>query len=137
MVDNADNDADFVAGNSEISQYIPHGAKGTVIYTTRSLTVALQQGCEMVEVGNMDQEEALELFSRRYGGWSVLERVEKAIVPTILDSLGHLPLAVVGCAALMMATDNNVRRSFGYAANGFVAGVVKRDRYGIGGTVGT
>ncbi|CUS13417.1 unnamed protein product [Tuber aestivum] len=49
----------------------------------------------------MEPEEALVLFSKRFDNWQDLEEEEKGVVERILDSMDHLPLAVVGSAAFM------------------------------------
>ncbi|PWW77303.1 hypothetical protein C7212DRAFT_185931 [Tuber magnatum] len=66
VIDNADNDADFAGNNSPIAKFIPQGTKGTVIFTTRSRQVASRQGCRMIEVGRMGEEDAQELFAKRF-----------------------------------------------------------------------
>ena len=52
----------------------------------------------------MEEEEALELFSKRYCGWGGLKVKEKEAVAAILSSVHHLPLGVVGSAAYMAKT---------------------------------
>ena len=104
VVDNADNEPDFVANDSPIAEFIPQGINGTLIFTTRSRVVASRQGCGMIEVGKMEEEEALELFSKRYCGWGGLKVKEKEAVAAILSSVHHLPLAVAGSAAFMTET---------------------------------
>ena len=101
VIDNADNEADFVANNGPIAKFIPQGAHGNLIFTTRSRQVASWQGWRMIEVGKMEEEEALKLFSEHFGGWSSLEDKEKEDVAAILRSVHHLPLGVVGSAAYM------------------------------------
>ncbi|PUU73640.1 hypothetical protein B9Z19DRAFT_1134817 [Tuber borchii] len=81
VIDNADNEADFFADDSPIAKFIPQGINGTLIITTRSRQVALQLRCEMIETSLKDKE--------------------KEDVPAILDSVDHLPLAVIGSAAYM------------------------------------
>ncbi|RPA93383.1 hypothetical protein L873DRAFT_1847235 [Choiromyces venosus 120613-1] len=53
----------------------------------------------------MAGEEAQELFSKSFLHWGSLEAEERKVVLTILESLDHLPLAVVGAAAFMTATN--------------------------------
>jgi len=104
VIDNADNEADFVANNSPIAKFIPQGTSGTLIFTTRSRQVASWQGWKMIEVGKMEEEEALKLFSEHFGSWDSLEDKEKGDVAAILCSVHHLPLGVVGSAAYMTKT---------------------------------
>ena len=101
VVDNADNEADFIGNNSPIAKFIPQGTSGTLIFTTRSRLVASRQDCRMIEVGKMEEEESHELFSKRYCGWGSLKNKEKEAVAAILSSVHHLPLAVVGSAVFM------------------------------------
>ncbi|CUS13403.1 unnamed protein product [Tuber aestivum] len=49
----------------------------------------------------MELEEAIDLYSKRLDSWQSLGGEEKRTVSTILDSMGHVPLAVVGAAAFM------------------------------------
>ena len=104
VVDNADNEADFIGNNSPIAEFIPQGINGTLIFTTRSRLVASRQGCRMIEVGRMGEEEATELFSKRFHSWDSLRDKEKEHIAAILGSVYHLPLAVVGSAAYMTET---------------------------------
>ncbi|PWW75748.1 TPR-like protein [Tuber magnatum] len=107
VIDNADNDADFVGINSPIAKFIPQGARGTVIFTTRSRLVASRQGCKMIEVGKMEEEDAQELFSKRVGSGYIFGEGEKKAIRMILASLHHLPLAIIGAAAFMTETETS------------------------------
>ena len=101
VIDNADNEADFATNDSPIAKFIPQAIDGTLIFTTRSRQVAEPQCSTMIEVGKMEEEEARELFSKRFDGWDILEDNEKEDVAAILSSVHHLPLAVVGSAVYM------------------------------------
>ncbi|PWW80871.1 hypothetical protein C7212DRAFT_361357 [Tuber magnatum] len=109
VIDNADNDADFIGNTSPIAKFVPQGRKGTVIFTTRSRQVAIRQGCKIINVGKMEPEEALELFSKRFNSWRRLEDEEKGAAAMILNSVDYLPLAVVGSSAFM--TENGTSPS--------------------------
>ena len=104
VIDNADNEPDFFANDSPIAKFIPQSINGTLIFTTRSRLVASRQGCRMIEVGKMEEKEALELFSKRFCSWDSLKDKEKEHVAGIMGSVHHLPLAVVGSAAYMIET---------------------------------
>ncbi|CUS13685.1 unnamed protein product, partial [Tuber aestivum] len=104
VIDNADNDADFVGNNGPIAKFVPQGTKGIVIFTTRSLLVASRQGCKIIEVGEMEEDDALELFSKRFTGGDSLGDEGRTAITMILASLHHLPLAIVGAAAFMTET---------------------------------
>ena len=101
VIDNADNEADFATNDSPIAKFIPQAIDGTLIFTTRSRQVAEPQCSTAIEVGKMGEEEARDLFSKRFDGWDILEDKEKEHVAAILSSVHHLPLAVVGSAVYM------------------------------------
>ena len=105
VIDNADNEADFATNDSPIAKFIPQAICGTLIFTTRSRQVASSQ-CPMatIEVGKMGEKEARKLFKKRFDGWKSLEDKEKEDVEAILNSVYHLPLAVIGSAAYMTKT---------------------------------
>ncbi|CUS13410.1 unnamed protein product, partial [Tuber aestivum] len=107
VIDNADNDSDFIGNNSPISKFVPQGRGGTVIFTTRSRQVAIRQGCKIVWVSKMEPGEALELFSKRFHNWQKLGDEEKGTVSRILGSVDHVPLAVVGSAAFMAENETS------------------------------
>ncbi|CUS15406.1 unnamed protein product, partial [Tuber aestivum] len=109
VIDNADNEEDFVGNNSHIAKFVPQGPRGTLIFTTRSRQVASRQDCERIEVGKMEEDEARDLFSRHYGSGGNLRDGEEEVVSMILGSVGQLPLAVVGSAAFMDETETPPR----------------------------
>ncbi|PWW80873.1 hypothetical protein C7212DRAFT_160641, partial [Tuber magnatum] len=108
-IDNADNDADFIGDTSPIAEFVPQGRKGTVVFTTRCRQVAIRQGCKIIKICQMEPEEALELFSKRFEGWRSLKNEEKGAAAMILNSVDHLLLAVVGSSAFM--TENGTSPS--------------------------
>ncbi|CUS07624.1 unnamed protein product [Tuber aestivum] len=103
VIDNADNGEGFIGNCGPISKFVPQGQRGTLIFTTRSLQVASWQGCERIDVGKMEEDEAHALFSKRFGSWNGLGD-EKEAITMILESLHHIPLAIVGAAAFMTET---------------------------------
>ncbi|CUS08751.1 unnamed protein product [Tuber aestivum] len=105
VIDNADNDADFDGNNSPIAKFIPQGpGRGTVVPAARPPSVASRQGCGVVEIEEMGEEEALELFSKRFGSRDALGVEEKGFIAMILSSPRHVPLAIIGMAAFMTET---------------------------------
>ena len=104
VIDNADNEADFATKDGPISKFIPQAMDGTLIITTRSRQIALQQCFTIIEVGKMEEEEALDLFSKRYCGRGSLKDKEKENVAGILSTLHHLPLTIVSLADSMTST---------------------------------
>ncbi|CUS09271.1 unnamed protein product, partial [Tuber aestivum] len=101
VIDNADNEEDFNSNTAPISKFVPRGQRGTLIFTTRSLRVASQQGCEGIHVGKMEEDEAKALFLNRFGSWNSAGGADKEAISMILDFVHHIPLAIVGAAAFM------------------------------------
>ncbi|PWW77919.1 TPR-like protein [Tuber magnatum] len=91
VIDNADNDADFVENNSPVAKFIPQ-------------EVASREGCKMIKVGRMGEEDARELFAKRFGSRDILGGEEGKAIEGILASVHHLPLAIIGAAAFMIET---------------------------------
>ncbi|CUS07632.1 unnamed protein product, partial [Tuber aestivum] len=104
VIDNADDEEDFIGNCGPISKFVPQGQRGTLIFTTRSLRVASWQDCETIDVGRMEEDEARALFSKRFGSSSSLTEEDKGAVTMILGSVHHIPLAIVGAAAFMTET---------------------------------
>ncbi|CUS07625.1 unnamed protein product, partial [Tuber aestivum] len=104
VIDNADNEEDFIGNNGPISKFLPQGQRGTLIFTTRCLRVASWQDCERIEVGKMDEDEAQAMFSKRFSSWNNLSEEDNAAITMILGSIHHVPLAIVGAAAFMTET---------------------------------
>ncbi|CUS08954.1 unnamed protein product, partial [Tuber aestivum] len=80
VIDNADNEEDFVSNNSPIAKFVPHGLRGTVIFTTRSHQVAFRQECERIGVETMAKDEAKKLFFKHFGNWGSLRDGEEEVV---------------------------------------------------------
>ena len=100
VIDGADNEADYDSESSPISEFLPRGPKGTVIFTTRSRRVAERQGCKIVEIGEMKDGDARALFLSLQSPKGFSEADKKALT-LILRSLDHLPLALDGAVSLM------------------------------------
>ncbi|PUU78419.1 P-loop containing nucleoside triphosphate hydrolase protein [Tuber borchii] len=111
LLDNADNVVDFESNNSEISKFLPQGAKGNIIFTTRSLAVAEREDCNVIEVGKVSDTEARELFSRQLKIASNLQTEDEQAVANLIDFLSHLPLAITGAAAFMLETTKRLLSS--------------------------
>ncbi|CUS11770.1 unnamed protein product, partial [Tuber aestivum] len=101
VIDDAENEADYNSESGPISELLPQGPKGTVIFTTRSRRVAEQQGCETIEIGKMRDEDARALLLARLENPKNLSEADQKALTLILCSLDHLPLALVGAASLM------------------------------------
>ncbi|CUS09501.1 unnamed protein product, partial [Tuber aestivum] len=104
VIDNADNEEDFMGNRGRISKFVPQGSQGTLILTTRSAQVALRERCGMIEVGKMPQNEAQELFLKLLGNFNSSRDEEKVAITMILKSIHHIPLAIIGAAAFMAET---------------------------------
>ncbi|CUS07630.1 unnamed protein product, partial [Tuber aestivum] len=104
VIDNADEEEDFIGNSGPISKFLPQGQRGTVIFTTRSLRVASWQDCERIEVGKMDEDEARVLFSKRFSSGNSLSDEDKEAITMILRSIHYVPLAIIGAAAFMNET---------------------------------
>ncbi|CUS06658.1 unnamed protein product, partial [Tuber aestivum] len=101
VIDNADNEEDFIGNSGRISKFVPQGPRGTLIFTTRSLRVASWQGCERIDIGKMEEDEAQALFSKLLGNCDISRDKEKEAMTMILNSIHHIPLAIIGVAAFM------------------------------------
>jgi len=104
VIENADNEADEGTNHSSIPNFIPQATSGTLIFTTRSRQVALQQFLATIDVGKMGTEEALVLFLKRYWGTGNLKDKEYEDVAVNLGLVHHLPLVIVGLVAYMTKT---------------------------------
>ncbi|CUS11368.1 unnamed protein product [Tuber aestivum] len=104
VIDNADNEEGFIGNSGPISKFVPQGLRGTLIFTTRSLQVASWQGCERVDVGKMEEDEARALFLKRLGSWNSSRDGQKEAITMILKSIHHIPLVIIGATAFMTET---------------------------------
>ncbi|CUS06642.1 unnamed protein product, partial [Tuber aestivum] len=104
VIDNADNEEDFMGNSGRISKFVPQGSRGTLILTTRSTQVALRERCETIEVRKMAENDAQELFSKLLGNVNCSRDGEKEAITMILQSIHHIPLAIIGAAAFMTET---------------------------------
>ncbi|RPB00628.1 TPR-like protein [Choiromyces venosus 120613-1] len=107
VIDNADNEDDFAGNDSAISKFVPQGSKGTIIFTTRSRVIASRQGCKVIEVGKMTDQEARMLFFTRLGSSGTIGLDDDRALGKILDALDHLPLVIVAAAACMAETNTS------------------------------
>ncbi|CUS12762.1 unnamed protein product, partial [Tuber aestivum] len=104
VIDNADNEEDFKGNRGRISRFVPQGSRGTLILTTRSTQVASRERCEMIEVRKMAENDAQELFLKLLGNVNCSRDGEKEAITMILQSIHHIPLAIIGAAAFMTET---------------------------------
>ncbi|CUS07660.1 unnamed protein product, partial [Tuber aestivum] len=104
VIDNADNEEDFMGNRGRIPKFVPQGSRGTLILTTRSTQVASQERCERIEVREMPENEAQELFLKLLGNLNCSRDEEKVAISMILKSIHHIPLAIIGAVAFMTET---------------------------------
>jgi tetratricopeptide (TPR) repeat protein len=105
IVDNADNqELIFGAANKPgIEAYLPESDNGIVLLTTRSGQVGVDfAGSDVIEVEQMDPEEALHLFKRSLIRKQLLE--DEALIKELLLCLTFLPLAITQAVAYLNQT---------------------------------
>jgi tetratricopeptide (TPR) repeat protein len=102
VVDNADNpDILFGAGQSKgIIEYLPESEGGLVVYTTRTLEVAVSlTRSDVLELGAMDRGDATDFLSRSLRKKSLLR--DETTTNKLLNELMCLPLAIAQAAAYL------------------------------------
>ncbi|KAF1922650.1 purine and uridine phosphorylase [Didymella exigua CBS 183.55] len=102
VVDNAD-DPDVLFGTEQsqgIVDYLPESEQGVVMYTTRTLEVAvsLTRG-DALELGAMDWQDAREFLSKSLIRTELLR--DDTMTQKLLDELTCLPLAIAQAAAYL------------------------------------
>ncbi|OSS43463.1 hypothetical protein B5807_11981 [Epicoccum nigrum] len=102
VVDNTD-DPDVLFGSGQspgIVDYLPESEGGMILYTTRTLEVAvsLTRG-DVLELGAMDWQDATDFLSKSLVRKELL--YDKAMVHKLLDELTRLPLAIAQAAAYL------------------------------------
>ena len=113
VLDNADNVLDFYPKDRSgdgLVQFVPQGSKGTVILTTRDYYFAEEFApMNTLEKGEMNPDEALQLFTDRYPASTAKDERPAAL---LLEELQYLPLAIVQAAAYLR--QNRLLRPSGY-----------------------
>lgn len=106
VVDNADDQASFLPSTTHsedgdkdaqpLSMFLPQGARGTLIITTRDKEVATAIcSRNIIQKSVMGPEHAMELFMNHY------KEPRAESIPELLELLEYLPLAVVQAAKYM------------------------------------
>ncbi|KAF2469575.1 uncharacterized protein BDR25DRAFT_315181 [Lindgomyces ingoldianus] len=87
---------DSATASKPLREYLPHCQSGSILITTRNKDAALKlvEGCDIISVGPMDEEDALALFEKKLG----VHHVSSGIAE-LAAALEHLPLAIVQAAA--------------------------------------
>ncbi|KAL7796010.1 P-loop containing nucleoside triphosphate hydrolase protein [Trichoderma ceciliae] len=108
IFDNADNLRLFGVGCTEgtsddLSRYIPQGAQGTILWTSRDARIAgtLVDPRRGIQVPSMTRDEAKSLLATSRGNMSAAEEVA---TDHLLEELQRLPLAVSQAGAYMRQT---------------------------------
>ena len=113
IVDNAD-DPGVLSSTTNIgpvsarlSDCLPHGNRGTILYTTRSRKVAgdLTQS-NVLELNDPSKAEAKQLLARRLRKQALLD--EEVALDELLETLSYLPLAIVQAAAFINNNDISI-----------------------------
>ncbi|PYH43058.1 FabD/lysophospholipase-like protein [Aspergillus saccharolyticus JOP 1030-1] len=87
------------AGGKRLLDYMPQSRHGTIIWTTRDRKVATRVARKnIVTVPEMDESAASEIM-RKYLTISVLTKADESSLPTLLQELTYLPLAIAQAAA--------------------------------------
>ncbi|KAG4274652.1 hypothetical protein FPRO04_14482 [Fusarium proliferatum] len=110
IVDNAD-DQELIFGSDEksgLEEYLPQSEDGIILLTTRSGQVAGQFAqCDMIDIKQMDQEEAATLLKKSLVQKQLLH--DETSVIELLTYLSFLPLAITQAAAYLNQTRAPIR----------------------------
>ncbi|KAA8895944.1 hypothetical protein FN846DRAFT_301079 [Sphaerosporella brunnea] len=104
VLDNADNAANFFSTDEStasdgLASFVPQGAKGTVVVTTRTREVADQlAGMNILSKDVMETDQAEQLFIQHYPATTDHERES---ILLLLRVLHNLPLAIIHVAAYL------------------------------------
>lgn len=100
IVDNVD---DMEIWNNELDGCLPKSQKGCVLCITRSSMVAVKiAAADVIEVPEMDREEAMQLLSKSLINKELLHCYQDML--ELLEQLTFLPFAIVQAAAYINAT---------------------------------
>jgi tetratricopeptide (TPR) repeat protein len=110
IVDNAD-DLNIFFGDGQsvgISMYLPQSENGLIVYTTRTPEVAEQACRDIIEVGAMNRQDAMDFLKNSLRNKKYLSNY--AIAKELLDELAHLPLAIAQAAAYLNRNSTPIQR---------------------------
>jgi tetratricopeptide (TPR) repeat protein len=110
IVDNADDlEIFFGDGQSEgISKYLPQSENGLIVYTTRTPEVAEQACRDIIDVGAMNRQDAMDFLKKSLRNKKHLSN--DATAKELLDELAHLPLAIAQAAAYLNRNSTPIQR---------------------------
>jgi tetratricopeptide (TPR) repeat protein len=101
VVDNAD-DANIFFGTEQskgIIDYLPESETGVIVYTTRTPEVAELTRGDVIELGDMDQQDAVAFLTKSLRKKDLL--FNNVTTTELLDELTYLPLAIAQAAAYL------------------------------------
>ncbi|KAK7749758.1 hypothetical protein SLS53_000337, partial [Cytospora paraplurivora] len=104
IVDNAD-DSELLFGDTAISNNLPSGGKGSVLFTTRNHEAVVDldiTGHSIICLTGMIRSESSELLSKLLGDPQTDDTMRLSM-NTLLDILADLPLAIKQAAAYMLS----------------------------------
>jgi tetratricopeptide (TPR) repeat protein len=110
IVDNAD-DMNFFFGDGQsegISKYLPQSENGLIVYTTRTPEVAEQACRDIIDVGAMNRQDAMEFLKKSMRNKK--HPSNDAIAKELLDELAHLPLAIAQAAAYLNRNSTPIQK---------------------------
>jgi tetratricopeptide (TPR) repeat protein len=110
ILDNADDlDIFFGDGQSEgISKYLPQSENGLIVYTTRTPEVAEEACRDIIQVGAMNRQDAMDFLKISLRNKKHLSNY--AIAKELLEELAHLPLAIAQAAAYLNRNSTPIQR---------------------------
>jgi hypothetical protein len=113
VVDNAD-DPRVLPGTTDknlmsacLSECLPHGNRGTILFTTRSRKVAGDlTPSSVLQLNDMNKAKARQLLARRLTKQGLLD--DETAANELLEKLTYLPLAIVQATAFINNNDISV-----------------------------
>jgi tetratricopeptide (TPR) repeat protein len=110
IVDNAD-DLNIFFGDEQsqgIASYLPQSETGLIVYTTRTPEVAEQACRDIIEVGAMNRQDAMDFLKKSLRNKKHMSN--DAVAKELLDELAHLPLAIAQAAAYLNRNSTPIQR---------------------------
>jgi tetratricopeptide (TPR) repeat protein len=110
ILDNAD-DFNIFFGDEQsegISKYLPQSENGLIVYTTRTPEVAEEACRDIIEVGAMNRQDAMDFLKKSLRNKKHLSN--DAIAKELMDELAHLPLAIAQAAAYLNRNSTPMQR---------------------------
>jgi tetratricopeptide (TPR) repeat protein len=112
IIDNADDFEIFYHNNKDrrsgaLSEYLPFSCLGAILFTTRDRETATRYaGSNVIDVGEMDDTESMELLQRSLQNKQLIK--DKISTAKLLKSLINLPLAIMQVATYLNANGSTI-----------------------------